>query len=130
MARKAKPRKSKATYGKNIPVSASCPDSPRGVTIDSSFIGYGCTLDEAKSDFFSKVLAHAATQLRCDGGCDTGLKCVAECLDTVQVESQLKTNRIQLSRCRPSGVGWKCYLHDGTTSSQPHFRCTCVPEAI
>ena len=120
MARKAKPRKSKASYGKNIPVSASCPDSPRGVTIDSSFIGYGCTLDEAKSDFFSKVLAHAATQLRC----------VAECLDTVQVESQLKTNRIQLSRCRPSGVGWKCYLHDGTTSSQPQFRCTCVPEAI
>lgn len=130
MARKAKPRKPKSTYGKDIPVSVSCPDTPRGVVIDSSFIGYGCSLEEAKNDFFHKLLDQAARQLGCDRGCETGFQCVAECLDTTQIEQQLKSNRIQLPACRPSGVGWKCYLHERSESSQRQFRCTCVPEVI
>jgi hypothetical protein len=130
MARKATPRKTKSTYGKNIPVGLSCPDNPRNVDVDSTFIGYGCTMDDAKNDFFRKLLNVAAQQLRCDGGCSEGLTCVAECLETAQVEGRLKLNRIQLPACKPSGVGWKCYLHERSTTSQVQFRCTCVPTTI
>ena len=127
MARK--PRQS--NYGRPIKVALTCNEAPQNVTVDSTFVGYGCTMEAAKGDFFGKVMAQAAQQLRCgQGGCEETRVCVAEILDTAAVELRLTCNRVQLPGCQPGGVGWKCYLHEAGTSSQIRCRCTCAPRVI
>ena len=124
------PRKAKqAKYDRPIKVALTCNNSGN-IEIDSSVIGYGCTLETAKNDFFAKLLAKAADTLRCgQGGCEGQSQCVAECTETPAIEQNLKSNRVQMAGC-PQGVGWKSFLHEGNETSQRKFRCTCIPRAI
>lgn len=107
-----------------------CDDTVRNVRIDSTFVGFGCTREEAKNDFFARVLDAISATLRCDDArCDEGLTCIPELVNTAEVEQKLQCNRIRLNRC-PNGVGWKCFLQDDpNVATDVDARCTCVPDA-
>ncbi|HTG95378.1 MAG TPA: hypothetical protein VL866_22455 [Pyrinomonadaceae bacterium] len=50
------PRKLRQSkYATPMKVGLTCSETPQNVNIDSTFIGYGCTMEAAKSDFFKKV---------------------------------------------------------------------------
>lgn len=100
------------------------------IKIDSMLVGFGCTEEEARNDFFGKVLERIRKELKCsERFCDGTFTCAPELVDTRSVEEKVICNRIQRSGC-PQGVGWKCFLHDkDTDSTRVPARCTCVPSA-
>ncbi len=110
--------------------SPTCDSTKRTFQIDMSFVGYGCTSEEAKADFYSQVLKKIEADCGCKNGqCDGGV-CVPELVDTAEVDAALKCNRVTLERC-PGHVGFKCYLVDQPGVSTPHTgRCTCAPATL
>lgn len=99
------------------------------VSIDSTFKGYGCTLENAKANFWRKVSDKANDELKCAGcTCPEGEICVPEVMGTEKAEQLLKISRVPLSGC-PSGMGYKVYIYDQAGhSTEVDVRCTCVPK--